>query len=60
MEDGRLNHIPKKRLDATCFQHDSGYAKYRDRLNRRQSDIVLKNKALKLLLILDLMDIKED
>ena len=29
------------------FQHDSAYAKYKGRANRRQSDIVLKNKALK-------------
>ena len=35
-------------MDAVCFQHDSAYAKYKDRLNRKQSDIVLKNKALKI------------
>ena len=48
MKDGRLSHILKNRLDTTCFQHDSDYAKYKDRLNRKQSDIVLKNKALKI------------
>ena len=48
MKDGRLRHILKNRLDAACFQHDSAYAKYKDRANRRQSDIVLKNKALKI------------
>ena len=48
MKDGRLSHILKNRLDAACFQHDSAYAKYKDRVNRRQSDIVLKNKALKI------------
>ena len=37
-------------MDAACFQHDSAYAKYKDRLNRRQSDVVLKNKALKITL----------
>ena len=46
MKDGRLSHILKNRLDAACFQHDSAYAKYKDRLNRKQSDIVLRNKAL--------------
>ena len=46
IKDGRLSHILKNRLDAACFQHDSAYAKYKDRLNRKQSDIVLKNKAL--------------
>ena len=48
MEDGRLSHILKNRLHPACFQHDSAYAKYKDRANRRQSDIVLKNKALKI------------
>ena len=48
MKDGRLSHILKNRLDAACSQHDSAYAKYKDRLNRKQSDIVLKNKALKI------------
>ena len=48
MKDGRLSHILKIRFDAACFQHDSAYAKYKDRANRKQSDIVLKNKALKI------------
>ena len=48
MKDGRVSHILKHRLDAACFQHDSGYAEYKDRAHRRQSDIVLKNKALKI------------
>ena len=48
MKDGRLSHILKNRLDAACFQHDSAYAKYQDRLNKKQSDIGLKNKALKI------------
>ena len=45
-KDGKLSHILKNRLDAACFQHDSAYAKYKDRLNRKESDIDLKNKAL--------------
>ena len=44
IKDGRLNHILKNRLDAACFQYDSAYAKYKDRANKRQSDIVLKIK----------------
>ena len=48
MKDATLNHILKNRLDAACFQHDSAYAKYKGRANRRQSDIVLKYKALKI------------
>ena len=35
-------------MDAACFQHDSAYAKYKNRLNRRQSNVVLKNTALKI------------
>ena len=48
MKRGRLSDILKNRLDAACFKHDSVYAKYKDRLNRKESDIVLKNKALKI------------
>ena len=48
MKDGKLSHILKNKLDAACFQHDSAYAKYKDRLNRKKSDVVLKNKALKI------------
>ena len=48
MKDGRLSGILKNRLDAAWFQHDSAHAKYKDRLNRKESDTVLKNKALKI------------
>ena len=48
MKDGKLSHIAKNRLDAACFQNDSAYAKYKDRLNRKKSDVVLKNEALKI------------
>ena len=46
MNDGKLSHILKNKLDAACFQHDFSYAKYKDRLQK--SDVVLKNKALKI------------
>ena len=36
MKDGKLRHILKSKLDAACFQHDSAYAKYKDRLNRKK------------------------
>ena len=48
MKDGKLCHIAKFRLDGACFQHDSAYAKYKDRLNRKKSDVALKNTALKI------------
>ena len=48
MRDGKLSHVTKNKLDAACFQHDSAYNKYKDSVNRKQSDIVLKNKTLKI------------
>ena len=48
LKDGRFSHIVKNKLDATCFQHDSSYNKHKDSVNRKQSDIALKNKALKI------------
>ena len=48
MKDGKLSHIANNKLDAASFQHDSAYNKYKDSVNRRQSDIVLKNKAYKI------------
>ena len=48
LKDGKRSHIAKNRSDAACFQHDSAYAKHKDRLNRRQSDVILINKALKI------------
>ena len=48
MNDGKLSHILKNKLDVACFQHDSAYAKYKDRLNRKKSYVVLKNKALEI------------
>ena len=50
MKDGKISHIAKNRLDATCFQCDFAYALYKDRLNRKKSDVALKNKALKIAL----------
>ena len=44
MNDGKLCHILKNKLDAACFQHDSPYAKYKDRLHRKKTDVVLKIK----------------
>ena len=51
MKDGKLSHILKNKLDPPCFQHDSTYAMYKDRLNRKKSDVVLKNKALEIAMV---------
>ena len=50
MNAGKLSHILKNRSDAACFQHDSAYAKYKDRLNRKKSNVVLKIIALEIAL----------
>ena len=48
MKDGKISHIAKNRLDAACFQNDSAYNKYKDSLDIKNSDIVLKKRALKI------------
>ena len=40
MKDGRLSHLGKNKLNADN--------KYKDSVNRKQYDIVLKNKAFKI------------
>ena len=60
MQTGDANYIHKNDLDKSCFQHDIAYGKYKDLAKRTQSDKVLKDKALKLLVIQNMMDIKED
>ena len=47
MKDEKISHIAKNRLDAACFQHDSAYNKYKDSLNRKQSDVVFKKQSFK-------------
>ena len=47
MQDSKLSYIYKNELDKACFQHDTVYNKFKDLEKRTQSDIVLKNKALK-------------
>ena len=36
MNDEKLSHMLKNKLDSACFQHDSAYVKYKDRLNRKK------------------------
>ena len=43
-----LSYIYKNDLDKACFQHDMAHNKFKDLEKRTQSDIVLKNKALKI------------
>ena len=48
LNTGKLRYIYKNDLDKACFQHDMAYNKFKDLEKRTQSDIVLKNKALKI------------
>ena len=48
LNTGKLSYICKNDFDMACFQHDMAYNKFKDLEKRTQSDIVLKNKALKI------------
>ena len=59
MKTGNTN-IYRKDLDKACFQHDMAYGRYKDLTKRTEPDKVLKDKLLKLLVIKNMMDMKED
>ena len=46
-------------LDKACFQHDMAYGDFKDLKKRTAADKVLRDKALILLKISNMMDIKE-
>ena len=48
MNTGKLSFVYKNDLDKACFQHDMAYNKFKDLEKRTQSDIVFKNKGLKI------------
>ena len=48
LNTGKLSYVYKNDLDKACFQHDMACNKFKDLKKRTQSDIVLKNKALKI------------
>ena len=48
LNTGKLSYIYKNDLDKAYFQHDMAYSKFKDFEKRTQSDIFLKNKALKI------------
>ena len=57
-ETGDTSYIYKNELDKACFQQDMAYGDFKDLERRTASDKVLRD--LKLLKILNMMDIKED
>ena len=48
MQTGDTDFIYKNELDKASFQHDMGHGKSKDLIKRRQSDKVLRDKALKI------------
>ena len=46
IKDGKLSHILKNKLDVACFQHDSAYSKYKDRLNRKKDRCYFKKQSI--------------
>ena len=48
LNSGKLSYIYKNDLDKACFQHDMASNKFKGLEKRTRSDIVLKNKALKI------------
>ena len=60
IQTGDTNFICKNELNKACFQRDMAYGKTKDLVQRTQSDKVLKDKALKLLVIQNMTVIKED
>ena len=59
-ETGYTNCIYKNELDKACFQHDMAYGDFKDLPKRNAADNVLRDKAFKLQVIKNMMDIKED
>ena len=58
-QTGDTRYIYKNGLDKACFQHDSVYAGNKDLINRTKADKVLKDKRTILLVIQNMMVIKE-
>ena len=57
-EKGYWRYIYQNELDNACFQHDMAYGDFKDLNRRTASDKVLCNKALIMLKIQNMMDIK--
>ena len=60
METGNTNYIYRNDLDKACFQHDMIYGKYKNLTKRTESEKVKEIKLLKLHVIQNMMDMKED
>ena len=59
-ETGDTSYIYKNELDKACFQHDMAYVDFKDLEKRTIAAKVCEIKHLKLRVIINMMDIKED
>ena len=59
-ETGDTSYIYKNELDKASFQHDMAYGDFKDLAKGTAADITAEIKQLKLLVIRNMMDIKED
>ena len=57
---GDTSYIYKNELDKACFQHDMAYGDFKDLTKRTAADKLLRDKAFKIGVIKNMMDIKED
>ena len=58
-QTGDTHYIYRIELDKACFEHDSAYADHKDLINRTKSDKVLRDKAYNLLVIQNMVVIKD-
>ena len=59
LQTGDTHYIYRNDLHKACFQHDSAYADNKDLINRTKTDKVLRDKHIILLVIQNMMVIKE-
>ena len=60
MQTGNTNCSYRNDLDKACFQNDMACGKYKDLTKRTESDKALREKLLKLQVVQNTMDMKED
>ena len=58
-QTGDTHYLYRNEPDKACFQHDAAYADNKDLLNRTQADKILGARLMLLLVIHNMMVIKE-
>ena len=59
IETGNLKHLYRNKLEKACFVDDPTYFDSKDLTKKIISDKILKDKAIKLLEIINIIDIRE-